>query len=147
MNEEKEIPINLMIDAVFNNFNDDTELMARWLFKNGYINKNKDGNYIINKKYKPTFFTTKEIKEYDYAFRYLQQENENLRTTIKNDDVAVNNLCKEIENLKQQLKDKDEKISEIIEYIKENIKAELLNGSIWIDKCKLLNILESNKED
>jgi hypothetical protein len=126
MNEEKEIPINLMIDAVFNNFNDDTELMARWLFKNGYINKNKDGNYIINKKYKPTFFTTKEIKEYDYAFRYLQQENT---------------------QLKQQLKDKDEKISEIIEYIKENIKAELLNGSIWIDKCKLLNILESNKED
>src|SRR5574344_1512460 len=112
----KEIPINLMIDAVFNNFNDDTELIARWLFKNGYINKNKDGNYIINKKYKPTFFTTKEIKEYDYAFRYLQQENT---------------------QLKQQLKDKDEKISKVKEYEKietpfcrdDNTKK--LNESKW----------------
>ena len=47
------------------------------------------------------------------------------------------------EELEQQLKDKDEKISKVKEYIKENVKAELLNGSIWIDKYKLIEILES----
>ena len=94
--------------------------------------------------------TDEEIQLFEKNNNYikqLQQENENLRSTIKTYDGIANNLCKKVENLKQQLKDKDEKISEIIEYIKENIKAELLNGSIWIDKCKLLNILESNKED
>lgn len=59
----------------------------------------------------------------------------------------TNKLLKENTQLKQQLKDKNEKISEIIEYIKENIKAELLNGSIWIDKYKLLNILEGIEQE
>ena len=56
---------------------------------------------------------------------------------------AINNLQQKNKQLKQQLKDKDEKISKVKEYIKENVKAELLNGSIWIDKYKLIEILES----
>lgn len=121
------------------------------------------------------FFDMGAMEEiYNYT-KILQQENEDLRVTIKNDDIVVNKLCEEnaqlkqqleqleekyINNvpccnendcdmfkdymlLKQQLKDKDEKISKVIEYIKENVKAELLNGSIWIDKYKLIEILES----
>ena len=77
----------------------------------------------------------------------LQQENTQLKQQLKETNNCLNLQIANVTLLEKELKDKDEKISEIIEYIKENIKAELLNGSIWIDKCKLLNILESNKED
>lgn len=87
--------------------------------------------------------------------QYLNSCNENELTFDGLDKFIIN--CKKIieefcclqqenDKLKQQLKDKDEKISKVREYIKENVKAELLNGSIWIDKYKLLNILEG-KED
>ena len=56
----------------------------------------------------------------------LQQDNENLRTTIKNDDIAINNLCNEIRQLKQ---DKEDKYKNAWEYMfewfnKKNVKRD-----------------------
>ena len=81
---------------------------------------------LLNIPYKPWIeLTDEEIQLFEKNNNYIKQ------------------LQQENTQLKQQLKDKDEKISKVKEYIKENVKAELLNGSIWIDKYKLIEILES----
>ena len=44
----------------------------------------------------------------------VKEENENLRSTIKNDDIAVNKLCEEVKMLKEKLKDAEEYIKFLV---------------------------------
>lgn len=86
-----------------------------------------------------------------YAER-LQKENEQLKQDVEK--LAHNMIVQDIYNSKivQQLKDKDEKISKVIEYCNKEKNEYIEDNDIstitsYGVATKVLNILESNKED
>lgn len=103
-----------------------------------------------------------------YKIADLQEENEKLRKTIKDDDLTINKLCKENKQLKEQInvyknpddltlmfmycdekakdkiKDLQQRINKAIEYIEDNSTNTYLLKTFDIDM--LLEILKEGEE-
>ena len=92
-----EILVDRSIETVFDNYNDDTELLARWLYKFNYISKDEDKNYIPNNDYEPLFELKSETKEYDKLFKKMQYQISKLNQSRL---TAIEYINKELEKIK-----------------------------------------------
>jgi len=118
-NTKVEIPISIILDTVFSNYNDDVELLCRQAFKYGFVDfDDKTNEYVLQKDYKEQDLyidlDKEERKQHDFENKLiekgkklekeyicLQQENQKLKNDNASIKKQMNTYRKRYKDLKE----------------------------------------------